>query len=76
MKRVVGGEGHTLSSVTFQSLIFIFGGSFDHETYMPFTIHTTYISTLLKGKNKIRHAKKKNTYHYGTTALAHSTYTA
>jgi hypothetical protein len=23
---------HTLSSVTFQSLIFVFGGSFDHET--------------------------------------------
>jgi hypothetical protein len=30
----------TLSSVTFQSFILVFGGSFDHETYIPFTKNT------------------------------------
>ena len=29
---IVEGWMHTLGSVTFQSLIFVFGGSFDHET--------------------------------------------
>ena len=29
---------HTFISDTFQSLIFVLGGSFDHVTYTPFTV--------------------------------------
>lgn len=31
------GSSYTFSSVTFQSWIFVLGGSFDHDTYIPFT---------------------------------------
>jgi len=54
----------TFSSVTFQSFILVFGGSFDHETYIPFTTTQNTFSHPPQPQYNI-------TYHDETTESVH-----